>query len=249
VPNEFSESNLTFFKSDDGGSSWTQVGYTRRGSNQVTLEGIESLSRWTLGSISSPLPVELASFEAHKKGPGAVLSWTTASETNNSGFVVQHAEGDAPFEKAGWVDGAGTTTETQDYRFALEALAAGTHRFRLKQEDLDGTTSVSETTTLTVQPSGAVAVQAAPNPVRHTSQIRVTTAESGPVTVALYDVLGRRVETLHQGRVAAEKAESFTVEASSLAAGMYFLRVKGESFTETKRITGAEQTGVRTVLA
>jgi hypothetical protein len=67
----------------------------------------------------------------------------------------------------------------------------------------------------------------------------VTARESGPVTVSLYDVLGRRVKTLHQGRVAANQPETFTVNAASLAAGTYFLRVQGESFTETKRVTVA----------
>ena len=185
------------------------------------------------------LPVELTSFNARKNGMNAVLNWKTTSETNNSGFAVQHAVDGGPFEKAGWVDGAGTTTEAQDYRFSLEGLSAGTHRFRLKQVDLDGTTNYSETVSLAVQPKGPVAVQAAPHPVQQTSTVRLTTKETGSVTVALYDLLGRRVETLHQGRVAANQPETFSVDGSSLAAGTYFLRVRGESFTQTKRITVA----------
>jgi hypothetical protein len=185
------------------------------------------------------LPVELASFEAFRDGQHATLHWTTASETNNSGFRVQHAVGDRSFTKAGWVDGAGTTTEEQTYSYSVENLSAGTHRFRLKQVDLDGTTHVSEVTTLNVEPEGAVSVQATPHPVRHASQIRVTAEESGPVSVALYDVLGRRVETLHEGRVTARQTEQFTVNASTLATGTYFLRVTGDSFTKTKRLTVA----------
>jgi hypothetical protein len=169
-----------------------------------------------------------------------VLNWTTASETNNSGFAVQHATGEGAFEKAGWVDGAGTTTERNSYSFSVEDLSAGTHRFRLKQMDLDGSTSFSEEVTLQVQPDGAVAVErVSPHPIRSSSTVRLTAKESGPVTVTLYDVLGREVRTLHEGRVAANQAEQFTVDGTSLASGTYFLRVRGEGFTRTKRITVA----------
>jgi hypothetical protein len=191
-------------------------------------------------SPSQPLPVELADFKAQRTGTGAVLNWTTASETNNSGFAVQHATGEGSFEKAGWVDGAGTTTERKSYSFSVEDLSAGTHRFRLKQMDLDGSTSFSEEVTLQVQPDGAVAVeQVSPHPIRSSSTVRLTAKESGPVTVTLYDVLGREVRTLHEGRVAANQAEQFTVDGTSLASGTYFLRVRGEGFTRTKRITVA----------
>lgn len=42
----------------------------------------------TLGADNSPLPVELTTFTAHVDGDAAVLTWTTASETNNAGFEV-----------------------------------------------------------------------------------------------------------------------------------------------------------------
>ena len=87
---------------------WSQEGFDSRttsptGGNTVTLSGIESFSRWTLGSGASPLPVELASFEATKAQAGGTgeeavqLSWTTASERNNAGFEVQRkADGSGP---------------------------------------------------------------------------------------------------------------------------------------------------------
>jgi len=82
------------------------------------------------------LPVELSSFSAQRDGQSAVLTWSTASETNNAGFAVQHAIGTEGFEQIGWVEGVGTTNEAQTYDFTAENLSAGTHRFRLKQEDL-----------------------------------------------------------------------------------------------------------------
>jgi len=190
---------------------------------------------------ANPLPVELASFDARRDGENVVLDWKTASETNNAGFAVQHAVGSGDFEQIGWVKGAGTTTEAQTYRFTTENLSAGPHRFRLKQEDLDGSSSLSEVVEVTVRPDGPVAIRGvAPNPVRGTATLRFTARESGNVTVSLYDVLGRKVETLHQGRVSGGQPAQVTLNASSLSSGIYFLRVEGRSFTRTKRITVAQ---------
>jgi len=187
---------------------------------------------------SSPLPVELASFDARRDGESAILNWTTASETNNAGFAVQHAVGSESFEQIGWVDGAGTTTEVQTYRFTAEDLSAGTHRFRLKQEDLDGTSSFSDVLEVQVRPEGPIAIeQVAPNPVRQTGTLQFTVREPGPVSVGLYDVLGRRVRTLHDGQVSGGQPQQVSVDASSLSSGVYFVRVKGDGFNETQRIT------------
>jgi hypothetical protein len=192
---------------------------------------------WHTGSI--PLPVEFASFDAKRSDGGAILSWTTASETNNAGFAVEHAVGpEGAFQQVGWVEGVGTTTEAQSYRYAVEDLSAGTHRFRLKQEDLDGSASLSKVVEVDVRPDGPIAIeQVAPNPVTQTSTLRFTPRESGAVTVGLYDVLGRRVKTLHEGRVSGGQSQQVTLDASALSSGVYFLRVKGEGFSKTRRIT------------
>ena len=96
------------------------------------------------------LPVELTSFEGAIDGASARLSWEAASETNNSGFSVEHDSG-AGWADAGWVEGMGTTLEAQSYAFRTAELAPGTHRFRLRQVDLDGAFEHSRIVELTVR--------------------------------------------------------------------------------------------------
>jgi hypothetical protein len=55
------------------------------------------------------------------------------------------------------------------------------------------------------------------------------------VRIALYDVLGRRVRTVADGR--AEGRTEQTIDVSDLASGTYFLRMRTEGHTETQRIT------------
>ena len=73
--------------------------------------------------------------------------------------------------------------------------------------------------------------------MRQTSTVEFTLRETGSVSVGLYDALGRQVRTLHEGRVSGNQPQQVSVDATSLSSGVYFLRVKGDGFTKTQRIT------------
>ncbi|MBP9084195.1 MAG: T9SS C-terminal target domain-containing protein, partial [Bacteroidia bacterium] len=64
------------------------------------------------------IPVELVSFNALLSGNNVVLSWKTASELNNSGFEIQRKTENSNWNKIGFVQGAGTSTESRSYSFS-----------------------------------------------------------------------------------------------------------------------------------
>jgi hypothetical protein len=188
-------------------------------------------------TMASTLPVEMASFDARLDGTTARLAWTTASETQNAGFFVEHRAPEATaFAEAGFVEGAGTTTEAQTYAFDVAGLAPGTHAFRLRQVDLDGTTTRSEALEVTVAAGeGLSAVW--PNPVRQAASARLAVTRPGHATVAVYDVLGRRVATLHDGPARPGAPLDLRLDASALASGVYLLRATTPSGLTTRRFT------------
>ena len=57
------------------------------------------------------------------------------------------------------------------------------------------------------------------------------------MTVEVYNLLGRRVEVLHNGRLAAAQTYTFTFEASNAPSGIYLIRITGEQFSATQRVT------------
>ena len=63
--------------------------------------------------------------------------------------------------------------------------------------------------------------------------------ERQEVQVRLYDVLGRRVATLHSGPLPAQELRRLRldVSATGLTSGTYFLRVTGEDFVATRQMT------------
>ena len=77
-------------------------------------------------SLDVIVPVELASFSATTDKNDVILTWFTATETNNSGFEVQRKT-TGEYESVAFVDGKGTTTETQNYLFRDKNLLSNTY--------------------------------------------------------------------------------------------------------------------------
>jgi len=246
------ESDLGLFRSDDGGTTWTQEGADGRttsptGGNTVTLGGIASFSRWTLGSSSDPLPVEMASFEGRATEEGVRLTWQTAAEQNNAGFRVlrtgERENGSAgEWTEVGFVESkaeGGTTSEAQRYRFTDDDLpyAADSVRYRLKQEDIDGTTHLTDPVTIARGgPDGLELLGPAPNPVRQRATVRYGVPESidGTVQMRLYDVMGRRVRSVEAGAEAGRHAQ--TLDVDGLSSGVYFLRLQAAGQARTRKL-------------
>ena len=62
-------------------------------------------------------------------------------------------------------------------------------------------------------------------------------AETETVRVAVYDVLGRQVALAHDGTIQAGTRLEVELTGSQLAPGSYVVRVEGETFAETRRLT------------
>ncbi|GAB5536801.1 MAG: hypothetical protein Rubg2KO_30500 [Rubricoccaceae bacterium] len=75
----------------------------------------------------------------------------------------------------------------------------------------------------------------APNPSRSRSIVRVAVPSAERVQMVVYDALGREVLLAHDGEVTGRV--ELAVDASALAAGVYVVRVEGESFAATRRLT------------
>jgi hypothetical protein len=191
---------------------------------------------------TSPLPVELARLGATASADGVALEWRTASEQNNAGFRIQRrvvAESE-DWTRVGRVDGSGTTTTPQTYRFTDDDLPAGsdTLQYRLAQVDLDGSVNLSDPVTVgRGAPSGVQLMDTYPNPARTRATVSLAVPEqaSGGATLRLYDVLGRQVRTVD--RAVEPGRSTATVDVSGLPSGVYVLRLAADGTTRTRRLT------------
>jgi hypothetical protein len=75
-----------------------------------------------------------------------------------------------------------------------------------------------------------------PHPIRREGTVNYSLEKSGRVTIRIYDVLGRKVQTLVDGRKDAGFHKT-TLRAESLASGRYILRMQSGSFEENRAVT------------
>ena len=205
---------------------------------QIRAKATSDSARFTFTVQPNPIPVELSGFGATVADETVRLTWTTASETNNAGFHVEHRGPDAEgFASTGFAEGHGTTDQPQQYRYRTDPLDPGRHVFRLRQVDVDGTATRSDTVAARVRLAEAATMQTAPNPVRTQATVSLRVRTEQTVTVHLYDVLGRQVRTVHEGPLAPDRAHTLRVNAGDLSSGLYLLRADGEHFQRTRRIT------------
>lgn len=206
---------------------------------------------WDAGALESngaALPVELADFSATPTGGNVQLTWITASERNNARFRVQRQAGRSTLnENAAWatlgaVDGAGTTTDPQQYRFtdANPPFAAKQIRYRLVQVDVGGGTTASDPVVVErAAPTRTRLLPPYPNPARNAVSVRVTLPDKlpeKPPRLAIFDVLGRRVTTrMLETRGGNRRVVRFNV--SMWPSGLYVVRLQVGTTTRTERLT------------
>ncbi|MGE5363362.1 MAG: endonuclease [Bacteroidota bacterium] len=200
------------------------------GGGQVSVDNI----RWTAFSNT---PVELASFSAELAGRSVVLSWTTATETNNLGFSVERRKADGQqWKHLGFVKGAGNSTVASRYSFSDTPEEQGMYMYRLKQTDLDGSYTYSaeiEANALTAR--SFELYQNYPNPFNPSTSIKYSVAEASHVTFTIYDQLGRRINELVNGFQEAGIHEVHW-DASSVTSGVYYYELRSGANRSMKKM-------------
>lgn len=187
------------------------------------------------------LPVEFVSFDGTAINGNVRLTWQTASETNNAGFEVQRQSSGEDWTQVGYMESkasGGTTTERKSYEYTVDELPVGTHQFRLRQVDLDGSSTLTDPVSVSVEMQEALKLTApAPNPVSNSTTLSFAVKEQAETTVTLYNTLGQKVAPLYEGTPPPEAPQTVQIDVSTLTSGTYFVRLQTERQTVTRRIT------------
>jgi hypothetical protein len=190
----------------------------------------------------SVVPVELKSFTAESTADGVRLMWTTATETNNKGFVVERSQKSGVISQnwtqVGFVQGYGTSSEIHNYNFTDKNLEAGSYSFRLKQIDFDGSYKYSNTAEVEVNtPLQFGLEQNYPNPFNPTTRIQYAVSSKQFVTLKVYDILGNEIKTLvSEEKPAGKYNVKLTMNNEQLSSGVYLYRLQAGGYTAVKKM-------------
>ncbi|MFK8102993.1 MAG: T9SS type A sorting domain-containing protein [Saprospiraceae bacterium] len=234
--NGLEESELELYRSTDGGTTWSREGFDSRNTtdNWVEKSGVDGFSIWTLGSPSqAPLPIELSFFKAECQGNTALLSWATASETNNEKFELEASRDGKDWNLVGTLQGFGTSTETNFYNYRMEE-PSDYKVYRLKQIDFDGKSSFSEITFADCADLTSALVRIFPNPTVDNFSVEIKASKDKVLDLKLVNGLGQIIEE-RTVQVSADRiTETFSLE--HLPSGLYELFIAGKHGTKTHKI-------------
>jgi hypothetical protein len=255
------------FRISDLGEAGNTRFYTNPGIDVVYADGLNSnLAVWygddnSDGQVddelevfaeiltNNPVPVELSSFAGVVVGEVAVLTWTTASETNNYGFEIQRAS-QSGWQTVGFIQGAVTTTEPKHYSYRddLSAVATDTSKieYRLKQIDLDGTFAYSSVISLRARgPERFELHRNYPNPFNPSTTIQFDLPQPGQVTLKVYNLRGELVQTLVDAFTVSGyhrvQWDGRTADGNQATSGIYVVRLAVSTseadFVRARRVT------------
>lgn len=189
------------------------------------------------------LPVELSAFNALAGNGYVDLSWTTASELDNSYFNISRRVGDqAWIAIAQGIPGHGTTAESQSYTYRDEAVINDvSYEYMLVSVDINGERHSYRDLTATATPHAfevPVAYELAqnfPNPFNSMTSFEFALPVAGHVNLRIHDILGREIATVVDGNLGAQRYR-VTWNAEGLSSGVYLYTLDAGSFTQTRKM-------------
>ncbi len=157
------------------------------------------------------------------------------------GFEVDKSEklnvnGQTDWNRVGFVNGSGTTTERTNYIFKEKISKPGIYLYRLKQIDFDGTVAYSPEVEIDVTgPREYALYQNYPNPFNPTTTIKFALPVKTNLVIAVYNSIAEKVSELFKGELD-EGYHEVEFNAASLSSGIYFYRLESDSYVDVKKM-------------
>jgi photosystem II stability/assembly factor-like uncharacterized protein len=234
-----------YYKTTDNGNSWTDpYGFDIDYSILATCMAPGNKYYLTIAGIfggaillvDGNTPVELGSFESKLFLNSVLLKWTTATEKNNKGFIVQRKFNKGNWQELGFITGNGTSTDIHSYNFSDKLSESGNYLYRLKQIDFDGRVEYSKEVEVSFNsPEKYSLEQNYPNPFNPSTTISYSISLSSKVKIIVYNTLGQSIKVLENGfKNAGNYSANFN--AADLPSGIYFYRFEAGKFSQVKKM-------------
>jgi hypothetical protein len=204
------------------------------------------------------LPVQLSTFTATVSDGDVILKWRTAAETNNLGFNIYRSDtrnGKYIKVNSRLIAGIGTDATPHDYSFTDEnVLLSKTYYYYIEDVDFTGKTNKSHLIEVTVSkqsikkhfvPPTFALLQNFPNPFNPETWIPYQLTCDAEVTIRIYNVSGRLVNTLSLG---VQETGYYTTKdgaaywdgrnnaGEQVASGVYLYTIQAGEFFATRRM-------------
>lgn len=228
--------NLHKRGSNDDGNSWGLGIAAASSATATTLTfnqpGVSSFSQFIMDR-SSALPVELLQFGAEAKSDKTVrLFWKTTNEIDNDRFEIEWSTDGRLFASIGSLPSrANASSDIVDYTFIHSSPARGFNYYRLKQIDLDGSSSYSKVRQLLFE-ALADSFVIFPNPLSREEPLYIKTYSNQSYQFSVWNAKGHRLlKRKYQGDA--------QLSINQLNAGVYFYKIEvGDTVVNGRLMVG-----------
>ncbi|MBI3520796.1 MAG: proprotein convertase P-domain-containing protein [Bacteroidetes bacterium] len=169
------------------------------------------------------LPVELIYFNGENSSDANILTWATASETNNAYFELEKSTDGTNFNTLTILNNQVAKIDSKKHQLTYQYQDVSCNAYyRLKQVDQDGTFKHFNTVFLEGDQE-KTKPQIAPNPANNKLTISYYTKVNTPSTITIFDISGREIRQ-ETTRFNSENKE-IILDIENLQNGLYFIRV------------------------
>lgn len=196
---------------------------------------------FTVGSINvitSPLPIELLTFEATPNNNQVDLNWITASESNNDYFTIEKTKDGFTIETLLHVEGVGNSNTNINYSAVDYFPYNGISYYRLKQTDFNGDYTYSNWVAVDFKSTAGFDMTIFPNPHEGSEiYLRFDLDENEIIDIDLTDISGKIIYST-QSLISDQGIVSIPLQ-EILSSGMYFVNARyGDKKLSKKLIVG-----------
>lgn len=203
----------------------------------ISVNNLTSFSAFTGADFNNPLPIELINFEGKCYTNNTLLSWSTASETNNDYFTIEKSTDNLNWVKIGTIKGKGNNTNTTHYQFIDKNNYELNVLYKLTQTDFNGNSVSYEPINLfcNLNSNTQADFNIYPNPFKSKLIISINANENNNINLCLYNYYG--IKIFEQNYLLNnEKIFIKEFDFSLLPKGIYLLKITGENFNESTKI-------------
>lgn len=196
-------------------------------SNTLHYGGLSGANEFILTSATTPLPIELLSFEANLNEDVVDLKWITATETNNDFFTVERSKNGIDWEKIAQVKGSGNSSQILEYFEVDNNPYSGISYYRLKQTDFDGNFEYFNIVPVKVE-KDAEGISLFPNPLERGEDLKLNIKGVNDVLIVIRDIKGK--EFYSKAEIHIEENQLIAIPINSdIPAGLYIVTATSEN--------------------
>ena len=228
-----------------GTGTWTVISgtgtFSNPNNNVTNVTGLTAgtnIFQWTIntpycGTISDNITVDagcllsvnLTRFDANCNGNSVLLTWQTASESNNNAFYIERSIDGVNFQIIGSVKGVGNSARYNNYSFVDENKIDGLVYYRLVQIDFSGNTnqSFAITTEHTCGENTSPEISIYPNPAQGNTILSLKLIKQSLIHIEVYNSIGQQVKLIPL-QTYDTGLNDINIETIEFPSGIYFIK-------------------------